>query len=60
MNDAQDVLPCSTRTTQRYEMAQAEYLKLRHSERSLVREGVFGVKVTLEGADGVPMSARWT
>jgi hypothetical protein len=28
--------------------AQAEYLKLGHSARSLVREGVFEVKVTLD------------
>lgn len=39
--------------------AQAEYLKLGHSTRSLVREGVFEVKVTLEGADE-PITEDWS
>jgi len=39
--------------------AQAEYLKLGQSTRSLVREGVFEVKVTLEGADE-PTTEDWS
>ena len=39
--------------------AQAEYLKLGHSVRSLVREGVFEVKVMLKDADK-PLTEDWS
>src|SRR5712691_12181855 len=50
MNGMQDaLLCCSTRTTQRYGTGHKQgYLKPAHSAWSLVREGVFEVKVTLE------------
>src|SRR5882672_8544127 len=40
--------------------AQAEYLKLGRAERRLVREGVFEVKVTLDGAEENPVTEDWT
>ncbi|KAH9953025.1 hypothetical protein BC827DRAFT_1273894 [Russula dissimulans] len=40
--------------------AQAEYLKLGRVGRRLVREGVFEVKVTLDGAEENPVAEDWS